>query len=301
MNILCRSKVANNIIKGYRRYTSLEHDFYKVSTGGFQANSSASFVRGEILDRSIDFRCARPGDIIDVPYEITVSQIFRDLWQSGCYSYDRINTSAPFAKSLGLQDQVIPFNLMLFLAGSMSHADNAKLQIGYQKGTYHWPAFAGDTFKRRYVIRSLTATSDDRNSIFTIHCQLTNQRNEVVFSCEKTILFPFKVPPSVEVVPATDVQHSDFFLNHLVQQASYLQQKGSQTLCPVRPGQLILHTLARPITRTHSMQLATLARLTHGKYFDTLKNTAEELLVPGGLVLGLTCSLAARDLHEVTN
>jgi hypothetical protein len=62
----------------------------------------------------------RPGDTIDVPYEVTMSLGFRDFWQSAFYSYDRIQTSTPFARSLGLQDQVIPFSMMLFLATSMS-------------------------------------------------------------------------------------------------------------------------------------------------------------------------------------
>lgn len=114
------------------------------------------------------------------------------------------------------------------------------------------------------------------------------------------MLFPFQVPPSAEEILPEEVAHRSFFLEHLVQQASVLQAKGSQTLSNLRPGQLLLHTLARPLTLTHSMQLASLARLTHEKHFNTLKNSAESLLVPGGLVLALSCALTARDLHEVS-
>ena len=90
------------------------------------------------------------------------------------------------------------------------------------------------------------------------------------------MMFPFEVPPSaVEVPPPAAARNSDF-LQHLIQQVHYLahipynlplfvqvetlQSIGSQTLEPVRPGQLILHTLTRPLSETHSMQLATLAR-----------------------------------------
>ena len=45
--------------------------------------------------------------------------------------------------------------MMLFLAGSMSHADHAKLQTGFHNAKYHWPAFAGDTFKKKFVIKSV--------------------------------------------------------------------------------------------------------------------------------------------------
>lgn len=181
----------------------------------------------------------------------------------------------------------------------MSHADSAKLQVGFSKARYHWPAFAGDTFKKSFMIRKLRSTSDKKHSIFTIHCQLTNQRGVTCFSCEKTMLFPFEVPPSDVVVSTPADSKKNDFLDHLIKQAEILQEKGSQTLTSLRPGQLILHTLTRPLSETHSMQLATLARLTHERHFNTRLYRREEMLVPGGLVLGLTTSLASRDLHEV--
>jgi hypothetical protein len=121
----------------------------------------------------------RQGEVINIPYELTVSTSFRDFWQSAFYSHDRLNTSTPFARKvrsqhhpqqfghgrarsseakavteagsgvvcgvclkrcmvwcgvgvrwqLGFQDQVLPFSLMLFLTGSMSHADAATVQV----------------------------------------------------------------------------------------------------------------------------------------------------------------------------
>lgn len=256
-------------------------------------------VRGEVVDHAIDLTNVRPGDKIEVPYEVTISPSMRDFWQSAFYSHDRINTSTPFARSLGLQDQVLPFHLMLFLAGSMSHADQAKLQVGFSNARYHWPAFPNDTFKKQFIIQSLRSTSDKRHSIFIIECRLINQRGVVVFTCDKTMLFPFEVPQSeVVLAPSKESKKSDF-LDHLIKQAQTLHEIGSQTLTSMRPQQLILHTLTRPISETHSMQLATLGRLTHERHFNTRLFRREELLVPGGLVLGLTCSLASRDLHEV--
>ena len=40
---------------------------------------------------------------------------------------DRVNTSTPFARALGLQDAVLPFSLVLFLTGAMTHADAAQV------------------------------------------------------------------------------------------------------------------------------------------------------------------------------
>lgn len=199
---------------------NLSSQFYKIQETASPKDSKQSIV-GEVIDHSIDLKSVRPGDVIDVPYEMTISHSLRDFWQSAFYSHDRINTSTPFARSLNIQDQVIPFGLMLFLAGSMSHADQAKLQTGFKNAKYLWPAFAGDTLKKKFIIRSLRSTSDGQNSIFTIDCEVTNQRGIVVFTCEKTMLFPFIVPPS-EVVVDTSTPNMAF-LEHLIEQAETLQ------------------------------------------------------------------------------
>ena len=256
-------------------------------------------VGGEILDHTIDLSKCRPGDIIEVPYELTINHSFRDMWHSAFYSHDRIQTSTPFARHLGLQDAIIPFSQMLFLAGSMSHADHAKIQLGFGVGVYHWPAFAGDTFRKKFVIRRLRTTSDGHHSIATIACEIRNQRDVNLFTCEKHMMFPFRVPASDVVVPVTEEAKSETFLNYLVSNGDKLTSLGSHTLSHLRPGQLILHTLVRPLSPTLVMQLATMARLNHERHFNTRKFSPNEILVPGGLVYSLATSLASRDLHEV--
>jgi len=296
--------------------SSYSKQFYKVNKadledrawlqpgGGDASNSAARTaalpdqIVGEVVDNAVNLTGARPGDSVDVPYEVTVSPAIRDFWQSAFYSHDRINTSTVFARHLGLQDQIVPFSLMLFLTGAMSHADHAKAQTGYRNAKYHWPAFAGDTFRKRFTIQSLRTTSDGRHSIFNILCELRNQRDRIVFTTEKTMLFPFKVPGSTVTSEAAEDAGSDF-LDHLIRQTETLQDIGSQTLMSLRPGQLILHTLARPLSETHMMQLATLGRLTHERHFNTRLYKKSELYVPGGLVFGLATALASRDLHEV--
>jgi len=291
---------------GWRLLSSnkLKDDFYRVSEfNPADAVANNNSIVGEIIDHAIDLTKARPGETIDVPYEVTISDSFRDFWQSAFYSHDRVNTSTPFARALGLQDQVVPFSLMLFLAGSMSHADHAKLQVGFSEAHYHWPAFAGDTMKKAFIIQSLRTTSDRRHSLCTIKCKLTNQRGVTVFSCLKTMLFPFVVPPSsISLEQDTETaatEKNNNFLHHLLTSAlPALHERGSQTLASVRPGQMILHTLTRPLSETHTMQLATLGRLTHERHFNSRLFRREEMLVPGALVAALTCSLSARDLHE---
>jgi hypothetical protein len=277
--------------------------FYKVTSDAFVNRSIdddiSGGIIGKVIDNAVDLKNVRPGETIEIPYEITINESFVSLWQSAFYSHDRINTSTPFTRSLGLQGAVIPFTFMLFLASSMSHADYAKLENGHCNARYLSPAYAGDTFKKKFVILNLRPTSDGLHSIFRIHCELKNQRGITVFTCEKTMLFPFQVvrPSEVEVIKKPSAPSG--FLNHLLEKVDILQTLGSQSLTLLRPGQLIIHKLTRPLTETQSMQLASLARLTHERHFNTRLFKKEEMLIPGGLVLGLTCSIASRDLHEV--
>jgi hypothetical protein len=50
-------------------------------------------IRGEVLDLAADLRNFRPGDRLDIPYELTVSESMQEFWQSAFHSQDRINTS----------------------------------------------------------------------------------------------------------------------------------------------------------------------------------------------------------------
>ncbi|CAM9952073.1 unnamed protein product, partial [Discosporangium mesarthrocarpum] len=150
----------------------------------------------QVLEHAINLQRARPGDLIKIPYEVTVASGLRDFWQASFYSHDRITTSTPFARSLGLQDQVLPFNLMLFLASSMSHAEAAVVQVAYCNAKYLWPGFAGDTFTKTFEIKRIRNTSGGESSTFDFTCRLVNQRGKTCLQCDKTMMFPFFAPPS---------------------------------------------------------------------------------------------------------
>ncbi|GMH74930.1 hypothetical protein TrLO_g2017 [Triparma laevis f. longispina] len=262
--------------------------------------SSSSSARGEVIDLAVNLQSTRPGDLIEVPYELTVSSSFTEFWHSAFYCHDRINTSTPFARKLGLQDQVLPFSLMLFLTGSMSHADAAKVQVGFNNAYYHWPGFAGDTFTKKFQVKNIRNTSDGAHSVITFKCELINQRGRVCMSADKTMMFEFaSLAPSNVSLPDEEMD-THRFKNHLLSKAEVLGELGSHSLASLRPHQLIVHTMCRALSLTQSQQLASLARLTHERHFDSSKfQPTTEMFVPGGLVLGLAMSASARDLHEI--
>ncbi len=120
---------------------------------------------------------------------------------------------------------------------------------------------------------------------------------------DKRMLFEFSVPESPtsnnKLQPTADPPNGNLFRDHLLSKAHVLQGLSSHSLAEFRKGQLLLHSLKRSLTFTQSQQLASLARLTHEKHFDSQKYDATELLIPGGLVMGLTMSASARDFHEL--
>lgn len=257
-------------------------------------------VSGEVLDLAVDLRKVRPGDRLDIPYEHTVSESMHDFWQSAFHSQDRINTSRPFARQMGLQDRVIPFSLALFLTSSMTHEDAAKVQVGFGQVIYHWPAFAGDTFTKSFQVKSIRNTSDGNHSLIHFTCELINHRGRVCMSADKRLLFEFPLSESDVSPPIDPSTRSQLFRDHMLSKANVLSDLGSHSLAPLRPGQLICHAMCRSITLSQSQQLASLARITHGRHFDTRKyDPMTEILVPAGLVLGTTMSASSRDLHEI--
>ena len=44
------------------------------------STKTTHFLKGKALDHAIDLRNVRPGDRLDVPYELTVSETLQDLW-----------------------------------------------------------------------------------------------------------------------------------------------------------------------------------------------------------------------------
>ena len=120
---------------------------------------------------------------------------------------------------------------------------------------------------------------------------------------DKHMIFSGGIPESHSFTPRESIQpdHAHLFRDHLLSKANtVLAEEPSHTWQKFHPGQCILHSMNRSLTFSQSQQLASLARLTHERHFDTRKyDRYSEILIPGGLVLGLAMSASARDLHEI--
>ena len=276
---------------------------FPVASDDDSQRPDGEMLRGTVLDHSVDLLKVRPGDKLDIPYQITITETHQDLWHSAFFDNNRIHTSTPFCRQMGLQDRVVPFTLSLFLCSAMTHEDAAKVQVGFAKASYLWPIFSGDTMTQSFTVRQIRNTSDGHHSIINFTCDLVNQRGRLCMRADKALLFQFPVPESNLSARVIEEEAVDrhLFRDHLLSKATtVLAESPSFSLADLKPGVLILHTMHRSLTFSQSQQLASLARLTHERHFNLRKyDRTHEIFVPGGLVLGITLSAAARDLHEI--
>ncbi len=186
----------------------------------------------------------------------------------------------------------------------MGHVDESRevLDIGFENATYIRPAYAGDTLKQHFTIKHLQNTSNRKNCIVTVGCELTNQRNQLIFSVDKAMLFPGVQAPAhnVSAKPETKPEKPrSHLLSHILYNCDNLPTTNS--LAPLREGQLILHSTSRPIGSSTNMSLSTLFRWAHPSIYNLKRYKEEEILVPGGMILAGAIASSSRALFETLN
>eukprot|EP00471_Norrisiella_sphaerica_P004043 CAMPEP_0184485530 /NCGR_PEP_ID=MMETSP0113_2-20130426/7119_1 /TAXON_ID=91329 /ORGANISM="Norrisiella sphaerica, Strain BC52" /LENGTH=388 /DNA_ID=CAMNT_0026866999 /DNA_START=30 /DNA_END=1196 /DNA_ORIENTATION=+ len=262
-----------------------------------------STVRGEQLELSLTLDKASVGDHLENPYEITLTAGIRDAWHGCFYQHDRLYTSDIFAQKLGFKGMLLPFSFLLHTASAVSHADDTRrvLDLGFEQAVYERPAYLGDTIRKDYHIQDLRTTSCGNHTILKVKCALLNQKNERIFSMKKSMMFmgttskggtrDMRKPKSKAKAPKSLV------LKQIDQQSSILNR--SNALARLHDGQLILHSLARPIGTSMSMILSTMFRMTHPSLFNTKRFGTDDIIVPGGVVLSQVHACATRGLYEI--
>lgn len=297
------------------RSRSLNSDVFSfaraLSTVRRHVSSRQEGVFGEFLDVALDLRKVRIGQRLDIPYELTITDGYRDLWYSTFYQQDRMYTSDLYARTLGFHQALLPFSMMAFLTGVMSHVDDSRevLDLGFQNAVYHRPAYSGETFSKQFFIRDLRTTSQGSDTIVTVHCNLSNaETHDSIFSLDKVMIFPEALHHQKKDRATRssggkfESYESQGSSNSLVKEQiidQYSRISTNSTLTSLRPGQLLLHGMSRPIGRSAAMQLATLFRMTHPLLYNTSRYSPEELVVAGGVVLAQSHACSARSLYEV--
>lgn len=192
---------------------------------------------------------------------------------------------------------------MLFQTVSMAHVDETRgvLDLGYENAVYVRPVYAQDTLKQTFTIKHLRNTSDKHHTIVTVGCELMNQKNQLVFACDKIMLYPMVTAPhKISIAPSTPPKP---IASHLLAHVKYNIDNlpNNHSLAFLHPGQLVLHSVSRPIGNHANMSLSTMFHWTHPSIYNLKRYRDEEIVVPGGLVLAATISASSRGLFETLN
>jgi hypothetical protein len=211
---------------------------------------------------------------------------------------------------------------MLYAATSMPHIDDTRnvFDLAFRNCVYEKTVFPGDTLTRHFKLTNMRHSSNKDNILLDLVCKMYNQFDELVFRLEKTMYFEkspkhsFCIPQSSKPGHTPSISHkrqSSTFKKFLLKQQKTLPM--SISVEKFSAGQVILHTLQRPIGYETSMNLSMLHRMTHPMLYNTsrYKNEAGSdsdgsgsggspgLVVGGVPLIALTHSFASKELHEI--
>jgi len=271
-------------------------------------------VRGRVVSHQLQ-RAYGVGAELENPYELTITSGMRDAWVQAFYTHDPAATSVPYATQLGLSDGVrmpCPFQMALYLAVSMSATHGAIYHLGFRQGRQHAPVLVGDTIRQRIRMRSIRNTRCGKRAVVTTSRELVRLSDDaVLFSVDKLELY--RVQPADLGSPSPFVQdaadpEADARWSTLA--------KGSQEATAERShipglgrsherfsaGELLLHTLARPMGISTNLALSTLFLVTHPIHLDHHAHdlgTGHGIVVSGGLVISQMLGAVRRDLTHI--
>ncbi|MBC8423575.1 hypothetical protein H8E07_05590 [bacterium] len=262
----------------------------------------------------IDLTRLRPGQVLESPYALTIDDGWRATWQSAFHASNQIETSAEFARSLGLADRMLPYSLLLNLTLCMSvepFSESCRFHLGLLDAIAERPAHVGDTFRNRILVESVRNTARGDASVIRTRHILINQRGERVFSLTKMSYFDPVAPACVGAIDPDGIG-GDFSpsaapaqsLRDRMIHAVGAGLPGSSTAATapdLAAGQLILHPPVRPIGWSENLGLTTLLRNTHPLHFDAQRYGREDIVVCGGFVQALTHAAGERELRQIVH
>jgi len=269
--------------------------------------AATNFLRGKVLEDSrLDLAKVRVGQMLEIPYEMTVDAGWRDQWQSQFYQQDRLYTSQSFAKTVGFEQTPMPNCLVLFLALSMSHVDQTRdvFDLRIKNAVYEKPVFPLDTLKRRFVIQDVRESSNGKNVVVDVLCKVFNQHGQRCYSLVKTMMFTkSSLGDNIATMPLDWTPPESSFANSIISRTKRSRRNENTVTRPasfykLKPGQLILHSFQRPVGFS-AMNISTQFRMTHPRLFNTTRfKPKQDIIVATPLILASAHASAGHELFE---
>ncbi|MCB0762705.1 MAG: Sua5/YciO/YrdC/YwlC family protein [Flavobacteriales bacterium] len=244
--------------------------------------------------------------IIASNMEITLDDSWIAAWHSLVPTLNPLETSKIFARQLGLEDQLIPYHLLINLALCMlveCYSESCKYHLSVEDVVYNKAVYAGDTLRTIMRVEAIVPTSNGLSTVVKTKVVMINQREEVVMTMRRNSLFA-----KLEVVDKpNDYAHpcGEYFdepvrsqlgkkLIRSIQAVKGHEHRGVQVL----PGEVILHGLVRPVGLSTSVAYSSLFKNTHPLHINNTRYATAELAVSGGFILPIVMGAAQRDFKD---
>ena len=247
------------------------------------------------------------GDLVVVPYQVTVTNGWKVAWESSFLSSQGFNTSLVRAKNIGFRDLPMPFSLAVTMTVALAVSSisyHARVHLGFTSIFQNRPLVAGDTVRALFSVEKVEQTGRNKEYrvAHTTHW-LLNQNNEVVVQLQKKTMFDAQ---QLELKSSCDKKDT---LVHLHSNKSHfrqwLLQKPSTTFLPLEsqrslvPGQLIVHDLVKVVGHSEARMLCTLLYIVNPHHHNIVRYQPTDILVPGPIVMSAGMSNSALDIGEV--
>ena len=268
-----------------------------------------STIRGTQIKKGISSKVSL-GEIVQTPFEVTITDTWKSLWETAFLSTKGYATSLPRSKILGFDGFPIPFSLATTMAIAFSVSTlsyYARVHLCFRNVFQHRPLIAGDTVRAMFCINNTENKKGGDGSQYCIaHSThwLVNQRDEVAFQVDKSTMFS----PShcniqgtkkdthtytTRLDPLKSVQR-----RHLLQQPKgvFLPHLSVPTLSP---GQLLVHDFVKVMGESEVRMLCTLLNIVNPHHHNKVRYQATDLLIPGPFVMSAAIGSAALDIGEI--
>lgn len=270
------------------------------------ALATSDTLRGSQLKKGISPNI-KFGEIVQTPYEVTITDSWKSLWETAFLSTKGYLTSLPKSSSLGLNGLPLPFSLLSTMAIAFSVSSltyYARVHLCFKNVFQQRPVVAGDTVRAMFCINSTEkkrAGDGDQYCIADSTHWIVNQQDEVVFQVDKKTMFS---PSHCNIQDSGETRAINLDpLKSLHRQNLLQQPEGFFLPClPVpklTPGQLLVHDFVKIMGNSEVRMLCTLLNIVNPHHHNKVRYQSTDLLVPGPFVMSAVLGSSALDIGEI--
>jgi citrate lyase beta subunit/acyl dehydratase len=257
-------------------------------------------VMGEMPRGGIKPEIFYEGSVVDGDFELSVTDAWLTLWESAFFTTNITYTSKDACHKLGLKDRLTPSMLLFTLSISMSvskFSEYALFHLALKNAKYLAPVYPGDTLRNYFTINTIRPTSDGENLVTESTHTLINQWGDVVYTSDKTTLFP-NIEPTDRNSPIQErLRHTqpETLRQRVITRADDIRDHlNTNVSTPDSP--LIIHSHVKAFDESEIRSLSTLLRLTNSHHYNNIVFDRTDLLIPGPFVIAASLALPVNDL-----